>query len=73
MRIVGGAAGARSAAKLDECPPASKAAISQQGCSEVVNDIHRELMNFWKVLQNPATFEQFRRRIEATPFSRNGI
>lgn len=41
----------------------------EQGCSEVVNDVHGELTNFWRVLQSPETFEAFRRRIEATPFS----
>jgi len=37
--------------------------------SEVVNDIDLDLTNFWRVLQNPATFEEFKRRIDATPFS----
>jgi DNA adenine methylase len=41
----------------------------EQGISEVVNDIHRELTNFWQVLQREETFAAFRRRIEATPFS----
>lgn len=47
----------------DKLPAAS------QGCSEVVNDIHGKLTNFWRVLQNPSDFELFKRRIEATPFS----
>lgn len=42
---------------------------AEQGCSEVVNDVHGELTNFWRVLQSPVTFETFRRRVEATPFS----
>ena len=40
-----------------------------QGCSEVANDLHGELINFWRVLQNPSDFEAFRQRIELTPFS----
>jgi len=41
----------------------------EQGVSEVVNDIHRELTNFWRVLQLEDAFAVFQRRIEATPFS----
>ena len=41
----------------------------EQGVSEVVNDINRELTNFWQVLQREDAFAAFRRRIEATPFS----
>lgn len=41
----------------------------EQGFSEVVNDLHRELTNFWRVLQGADTFVAFQRRIEATPFS----
>jgi DNA adenine methylase len=37
--------------------------------SEVVNDIHSELTNFWRVLQSPGDFAQFQRIIEAVPFS----
>lgn len=44
-------------------------ARNPEGVSEVVNDMNRNLMNFWKVLQDPETFEQFRRRIEAVPFA----
>jgi len=40
-----------------------------QGASEVANDLHGELINFWRVLQNAEDFEAFRRRIELTPFS----
>jgi DNA adenine methylase len=39
------------------------------GVSEVANDLNGELMNFWRVLQNLATFERFRRIAEAVPFS----
>ncbi|HUW35249.1 MAG TPA: DNA adenine methylase [Planctomycetota bacterium] len=40
-----------------------------RGCSEVANDIDRELMNFWDVLRDDALFEQLVRKVEATPFS----
>lgn len=46
-----------------------KLAAALQGCSEVANDIHGDLINFWRVLQNEEDFESFRRRIELTPFS----
>lgn len=39
------------------------------GISEVVNDIHKELTNFWKVLQNEEQFARFMRAVEAIPFS----
>jgi DNA adenine methylase len=39
------------------------------GVSEVVNDIDGDLMNFWRVLQRPATFDRFKHRVDATPFS----
>ena len=39
------------------------------GVSEVVNDIHGELTNFWRILQSDESFERFRRFIEAVPFS----
>ena len=42
---------------------------SLHGCSEVVNDVNRELTNFWQVLRDPAQFEKFRTRLEFTPFS----
>jgi DNA adenine methylase len=41
-----------------------------QGVSEVANDIHGELMNFWDVLKQERSFRRFKRWIEATPFSR---
>jgi DNA adenine methylase len=40
-----------------------------EGVSEVANDINGHLTNFWRVLQRPDSFEAFRRRCEATPFS----
>lgn len=48
----------------DALPPAPL-----KGCSEVVNDISRELSNFWQVLRDPVQFEEFRRQVELTPFS----
>lgn len=44
-------------------------AKNPDGVSEVVNDLNRNLANFWSVLRDPDTFEQFRRFAEATPFS----
>jgi DNA adenine methylase len=40
-----------------------------EGVSEVVNDLNEGLATFWRVLQDPTTFEAFRRRVEATPFA----
>lgn len=40
-----------------------------EGVSEVVNDLNGDLMRFWGVLKEPKLFEQFRRRVEATPFA----
>jgi DNA adenine methylase len=44
-------------------------ASNPEGRSEVVNDIHQELMNFWRVLQAEFTFRDFKRELEAIPFS----
>lgn len=41
-----------------------------EGVSEVVNDLNRELTNFWRVLQDECLFANFQRLCEATPFSR---
>ena len=41
---------------------------SETGKSEIVNDVHGGLTNFWKVLQNADAFSKFQRIIEATPF-----
>ena len=51
-------------AKSDESVNSAEA-----GSSEVVNDLHGELVNFWRVLQNAEQFEQFQQRIDLTPFS----
>jgi DNA adenine methylase len=39
------------------------------GISEVVNDIHRRLTNFWSVLQGEDSFSRFARVLSAMPFS----
>lgn len=41
-----------------------------EGISELANDIDLQVSNFWSVLQREDTFQQFRRIISATPFSR---
>ena len=43
----------------------------ETGISEVVNDLNRGLMNFWKVLQEDLAFTRFQRLVEATPFSQD--
>jgi DNA adenine methylase len=40
-----------------------------EGVSEVVNDTHLRLTNFWRVLRDEVLFPRFRQRVEATPFS----
>lgn len=40
-----------------------------EGVSEVVNDLDAGLTNFWRVLASPKCFEEFRRIVEAVPFS----
>src|SRR5438309_11768314 len=40
-----------------------------EGVSEVVNDLDGRLTNFWRVLQDEQAFAQFRRTLEAVPFS----
>ena len=42
---------------------------SLQGCSEVVNDLHGDLMNFWAVLRDTRMFSVFQRVVVAVPFS----
>jgi DNA adenine methylase len=37
--------------------------------SEVVNDLHRDLTNFWNVLKSESDFAKFHRIVETTPFS----
>jgi DNA adenine methylase len=44
-------------------------AKNPEGVSEVVNDLNRELTNFWRVLQDDDMFAIFLRRVQATPFS----
>lgn len=39
-----------------------------EGVSEVVNDLNSDLVNFWIVLRTPDLFEDFLRRMRATPF-----
>lgn len=39
------------------------------GKSEVVNDLHADLTNFWQVLQNPQAFEELQRKLLYTPVS----
>lgn len=40
-----------------------------EGVSEVVNDLHGGLCNFWRVMQCQAAFDLFKRRLDAVPFS----
>jgi len=46
-----------------------KLTAAVKGSSEVANDLHGELTNFWRVLQSTEDFEAFRQRVELTPFS----
>lgn len=39
-----------------------------EGVSEVVSDLNEYLVNFWRQLQQPESFEEFKRRVEAHPF-----
>lgn len=41
------------------------------GVSELVNDLHGELINFWRVLQDDEAFAAFQRKVEAIPLSRS--
>lgn len=45
-------------------------ASDPEGVSEVYNDRHWALTNFWKTLRKPEAFADFVRAVEATPFSR---
>jgi site-specific DNA-adenine methylase len=40
-----------------------------EGVSEVVNDLHGDLTNFFRVVQEEETFARFRGVLEAVPFS----
>jgi DNA adenine methylase len=42
----------------------------QRGASEVANDLNGPLINFWRVLQDEAAFQRFRRTVEAVPLAR---
>jgi len=44
-------------------------AMDQEGISEVVNDLNRDLTGFWEVLQGHTSFQQFLRLVDAIPFS----
>lgn len=44
-------------------------ANQHDGISEAVNDLNRDLTNFWQVLQSKLEFGRFLRLCEATPFS----
>ncbi len=50
-------------------PENPKLPAALKGSSEVANDIHGELTNFWKVLQSTDDFEAFRQKVALTPFS----
>lgn len=41
----------------------------ERGVSETINDINGHLMNFWRTLQDEQYFGDFKRIVEATPFS----
>lgn len=40
-----------------------------EGISEVANDVHCELIQFWIALSSPSMFPFFQRRCQATPFA----
>ena len=40
-----------------------------QGCSEIVNDIYGELMNFWTVIADADLFQQFQFKVNLIPFA----
>lgn len=40
-----------------------------EGIAEFVGDANGELINFWRVLARPTSFEQLRRMLQATPLS----
>ena len=40
-----------------------------EGVSEVINDVHYELTNFWRTLQDAGRFDAFKRIVDVIPFS----
>lgn len=39
--------------------------------SELVNDLNKDLINFWRVLRHPDRFVEFQRMVQMTPLARN--
>ena len=52
------------------CGAASLFFAKEPSPVEVLNDIDGDIANFFRVLRDPETFEGFRRKVEATPYSR---
>src|SRR5690349_20851398 len=46
-------------------------AMDPEGISEVANDINSQLSNFWLILQSDKHFAEFKRVIDAMPFSKD--
>lgn len=44
-------------------------AKNPEGVSEVANDLDYGLTNFWAAIQNNESFKEFKRRVDAVPFS----
>jgi DNA adenine methylase len=44
-----------------------------KGVSEVLNDVDRELMNFWSVLRHKEWFVEFQRLVSLTPLARSSF
>ena len=40
-----------------------------QGCSEIVNDVYGELMNFWDIIRDVDQFQEFQSQVNLIPFS----
>lgn len=51
----------------------AKPAAWIEGHSEVVNDINRDLANFWQALRDPEDFAWLVRELEATPFNQDNF
>jgi len=54
-----------------EDAPDYDGSAAMRGCSEVVNDIDRELTEFWRVLQDKCLFHFFQQQVALTPFSQS--